>query len=83
MDKAYWPVYGDIRLLDEILGREEICEKDKYGCSDLAGAYYSYIALILYMLFANVLLLNLLIAMFSNTFQKVQENTEYIWNHLA
>ena len=30
----------------------------------------------IYMLFTNILLLNLLIAMFSYTFEKVQENTD-------
>ena len=33
----------------------------------------------LYMLFANVLLLNLLIAMFSNTFTKIEDDAERYW----
>ena len=33
----------------------------------------------LYMLFANVLLLNLLIAMFSNTFTKIEDHSERYW----
>ena len=33
----------------------------------------------LYMLFANVLLLNLLIAMFSNTFTKIEDDSERYW----
>ncbi|XP_055463196.1 transient receptor potential cation channel subfamily M member 2 isoform X2 [Psammomys obesus] len=35
--------------------------------------------LCLYLLFANILLLNLLIAMFNYTFQEVQEHTDQIW----
>ncbi|WAR05185.1 TRPM1-like protein [Mya arenaria] len=34
----------------------------------------------IYMMIANVLLLNLLIAMFSNTFRKVQDNTDKHWH---
>ena len=33
----------------------------------------------LYMLIANVLLLNLLIALFSNTFEQIQANAEKYW----
>ncbi|XP_059502989.1 transient receptor potential cation channel subfamily M member 2 isoform X2 [Stegostoma tigrinum] len=37
------------------------------------------ILLCLYLLFSNILLLNLLIAMFNYTFQVVQDNTDIIW----
>ena len=35
----------------------------------------------LYMLFANVLLLNLLIAMFSNTFTSIEDDSERYWKY--
>ncbi|KAB0398108.1 hypothetical protein E2I00_019756 [Balaenoptera physalus] len=41
--------------------------------------WLTVILLCLYLLFTNILLLNLLIAMFNYTFQQVQERTDQIW----
>ncbi|XP_024852512.1 transient receptor potential cation channel subfamily M member 2 isoform X3 [Bos taurus] len=41
--------------------------------------WLTVLLLCLYLLFANILLLNLLIAMFNYTFQQVQEHTDQIW----
>ncbi|KAJ1071012.1 hypothetical protein K5549_003991 [Capra hircus] len=41
--------------------------------------WLTVLLLCLYLLFANILLLNLLIAMFNYTFQQVQERTDQIW----
>ncbi|XP_069886906.1 transient receptor potential cation channel subfamily M member 2 isoform X1 [Dipodomys merriami] len=41
--------------------------------------WLTVILLCLYLLFTNILLLNLLIAMFNYTFQEVQEHTDQIW----
>ncbi|XP_011374673.1 transient receptor potential cation channel subfamily M member 2 [Pteropus vampyrus] len=41
--------------------------------------WLTVILLCLYLLFTNILLLNLLIAMFNSTFQQVQEHTDQIW----
>ncbi|XP_075793428.1 transient receptor potential cation channel subfamily M member 2 isoform X2 [Pelodiscus sinensis] len=41
--------------------------------------WLTVIMLCLYLLFTNILLLNLLIAMFNYTFQQVQEHTDQIW----
>uniref|UniRef100_A0A673J154 Ion transport domain-containing protein n=1 Tax=Sinocyclocheilus rhinocerous TaxID=307959 RepID=A0A673J154_9TELE len=41
--------------------------------------WLTIIMLCVYLLFANILLLNLLIAIFNYTFQEVQENTDTIW----
>lgn len=81
IDKAYWPIFGEMKLLDEI-NDEEICNnlalKGK-RCPEQSGIVFSYIGLIIYMVIINVLLLNLLIAMFSATFQKVHDRTKQIW----
>ncbi|XP_067945051.1 transient receptor potential cation channel subfamily M member-like 2 [Watersipora subatra] len=42
---------------------------------------YRSLLLALYMILTNVLLLNLLIAMFSYTFEKVQERSEILWKY--
>uniref|UniRef100_A0A8C7KTJ9 Transient receptor potential cation channel, subfamily M, member 2 n=1 Tax=Oncorhynchus kisutch TaxID=8019 RepID=A0A8C7KTJ9_ONCKI len=41
--------------------------------------WLTIILLCVYLLFANILLLNLLIAIFNYTFQEVQDNTDTIW----
>ncbi|XP_070771465.1 transient receptor potential cation channel subfamily M member 2 [Enoplosus armatus] len=41
--------------------------------------WLTIIMLCVYLLFANILLLNLLIAIFNFTFQEVQDNTDIIW----
>ncbi|XP_062389614.1 transient receptor potential cation channel subfamily M member 2-like [Sardina pilchardus] len=41
--------------------------------------WLTIIMLCVYLLFANILLLNLLIAIFNYTFQEVQDNTDKIW----
>lgn len=72
INKAYWPIYGEMQILEEIMERDDCLKEDKGDCPTQSGTYYSYIALIGYMVIANVLLINLLIAMFSSTFQDVQ-----------
>lgn len=57
INKAYWPIYGEMKILEEITDE---CN----DCPDIFGKYYSFIALMVYMTIANVLLINLLIAMF-------------------
>ena len=61
LNKAYWPLYGQMKIIDEI-NEYDICA-DKF-CPEKIGIYFSYIFLIVYMIAANILLINLLIAMF-------------------
>ncbi|XP_038079151.1 transient receptor potential cation channel subfamily M member 2-like isoform X2 [Patiria miniata] len=80
--KAYFQMDGEL-FLEDIEGNN--------GCSDnitliAAGAprcpqdsTIGVILLAIYMMLSNVLLLNLLIAMFSYTFSAVQENTDVFW----
>ena len=63
IDKAYWPLYGEMTILEEINNPDDQCSAND-TCPETTGIYFSYIALMIYMLIANVLLLNLLIAMF-------------------
>ncbi|CAF3845208.1 unnamed protein product [Rotaria sp. Silwood1] len=60
---AYWQIFGELEALDEI-------ESD---------GYVVFILLIAYMTVASVLLINLLIAMFSNTFDRLHMDADYIW----
>ena len=63
IDKAYWPIYGEMNILDELNDNGETC-LEKSRCPEASGKYYSFGALMIYMIVANVLLINLLIAMF-------------------
>lgn len=71
--KAYWPVYGTIKMLEDF---DRFYNTDcKVDCPEESGVIFSFVVLMIYMVIANVLLLNLLIAMFSSTYNRVQENT--------
>jgi len=62
IEKAYWPIYGEMKILEEINDEETCLESG--NCPEKSGVVFSYIGLMLYMIVVNVLLLNLLIAMF-------------------
>ncbi|XP_033748450.1 transient receptor potential cation channel subfamily M member-like 2 [Pecten maximus] len=82
----YWNLYGEL-ILDEMEIKEPECSFDPKlyendtlpRCPTQIGGYVVPILMGFYMMIANILLLNLLIAMFSNTFQKVQENSDLYW----
>ena len=64
INNAYWPIYGDTKILEDV--ERTSCDSNDDDCRipHPVGAIFSYIATMIYMLIANVLLLNLLIAMF-------------------
>ena len=62
IDKSYWPLYGEMKILDEMNDKKSCLLSN--SCPHPSGVAFSYILLIIYMLVVNVLLLNLLIAMF-------------------
>lgn len=68
-DLAYWPLFGQITLLSLIEDKKIPRDAQVYG--------YSLTAI--YMFLANILLLNLLIAMFSNTYNAVDQNANLVW----
>ncbi|CAD5126251.1 DgyrCDS14416 [Dimorphilus gyrociliatus] len=73
--KPYWQMYGEL-FLDDIEGNNQDCNN---SCPEK-----SWLALILfaiYMVIVNILLLNLLIAMFSSTYEKVESESEIIYKY--
>ncbi|XP_062566533.1 transient receptor potential cation channel subfamily M member 2-like, partial [Saccostrea cucullata] len=82
----YWQLYGEIN--NEVLEGEELS-----GCTNDTNIWktdtsidrcpeedWTVIAVAgFYMLFSNLLLVNLVIAMFSYTFERVQQNSEKLW----
>ena len=80
VNKAFWPIFGDMEILQEINVIDETC-LTQGNCPLESGIWFSYISLMIYMVIANVLLINLLIAMFSSTYERVEENTDQIWKY--
>ncbi|CAF1365162.1 unnamed protein product, partial [Rotaria sordida] len=64
---AYWHIFGEIQDL-------EVFEENFK-----ANGYAAFILLLGYMTIVSILLVNLLIAMFSNTFDRLQNNADRIW----
>ncbi|XP_036366346.1 transient receptor potential cation channel subfamily M member-like 2 isoform X3 [Octopus sinensis] len=75
--KAYFQMYGEL-FLEEY--DETNCNNVSGKCPSTIGTYIAPILMCLYILLTNILLLNLLIAMFSCTFQNVQVNTDLHWH---
>ena len=63
LNKAYWNVYGNMKILDDF-NQCDYDENDPHKCAEQSGIAFSFIALMIYLVIVNVLLINLLIAMF-------------------
>lgn len=57
--RAYWPIMGDMSMLLEIFKNDQNSD-----CPEKSGLWFTKIATVIYMLTANILLINLLIATF-------------------
>ena len=64
VDAAYWPVFGEIQILEQL--DFDSCVRNAEDCQnpEKSGVIFVYIVLLFYVIIANVLLVNLLIAMF-------------------
>lgn len=67
INKAYWPIFGTIKVLDDFDSIDFSCTDGK-DCPEMLGVIYSYVMLMVYVIIGNVLLINLLIAMFRLAF---------------
>ncbi|CAF1134485.1 unnamed protein product [Rotaria sp. Silwood1] len=68
---SYYLMYGSTENELEALDRNR----------DLGTSIATQILLAFHMLFVNILLINLLIAMFSYTFESVQNQTDHVWRY--
>ncbi|CAF4817676.1 unnamed protein product [Rotaria sp. Silwood1] len=64
---SYWQIFGELDILS------------KFENNFHATGYTVFILLVAYMAIVSILLVNLLIAMFSNTFYRLQTDTDRIW----
>ncbi|CAF3258135.1 unnamed protein product [Rotaria sp. Silwood2] len=77
--EPYWLIYGEVTdkyLLDDI-----ISGYNNSTTGNVAEATATHVLLAFHMLFINILLLNLLIAVFADSIGKVQQNTEFYWRY--
>ncbi|VDI66637.1 Hypothetical predicted protein [Mytilus galloprovincialis] len=71
----YWQLYGELNLDTYGGGTEE--ERDTGTGPEISEI--NIVLLALYMVLTQTILINFLIAMFSHTFNKFQENNELVW----
>eukprot|EP00794_Sanderia_malayensis_P009475 gene9475-10465_t len=74
----YWQTYGELFLHEDHLHSSTTTLFDTKKYNQYSEPIVS-VLMALYMLVANILLLNLLIAIFNNTYAEVQRNSERIW----
>jgi len=89
--KPYWQVYGEMTFLEEPSLDDEKCftdqnkiEEGEQRCprNELFNTplWIEYAGAI-YMILANVLLLNLLIALFASSYTKIEERSDELWKY--
>ncbi|XP_052082909.1 uncharacterized protein LOC127720374 [Mytilus californianus] len=86
---GYWMLFGELNLDGDTLSEPDctfnrtIYESGaEQRCPTELGVYLTPYLKATYGLIAVILLLNLLIAMYSHTFQKVQQESEFYWSEL-
>ncbi|VDI08563.1 Hypothetical predicted protein [Mytilus galloprovincialis] len=84
---GYWMLFGELNLdgdtLSDCTSNRTLYEIGPLQrCPTQLGLYITPYLKAVYGLIAVILLLNLLIAMYSDTFQKVQQESEFYWSQL-
>ncbi|KAF8784547.1 Transient receptor potential cation channel like protein [Argiope bruennichi] len=75
----YWHLFGELDLDEDSAGRFPTCEKDPSYCRQSPHAWLVPIMLAVYMLIGNILLVNMLIAVFTHVFDEVNTNSREIY----
>ncbi|CAM4808551.1 unnamed protein product [Rotaria magnacalcarata] len=77
--EPYWFIYGEPS--DKVLLDNLIDDGSNHSTPNVAEAAAAHFLLAFHMLFVNILVLNLLIAVFADSIGKVQQNTEFYWRY--
>lgn len=75
--RPYYNIYGELFTNDD--GATNTTTSFGTPVESSYGEAIAWVLLGIYMIVSNVLLLNIIIAVFNNTFNSVQENAEQIW----
>ncbi|CAF0977505.1 unnamed protein product [Brachionus calyciflorus] len=77
---SYFVLIGDYYTLASMTQADENCISTEDNiCPDYLGSQVSLVIYIVYLLFLNILLLNILIALFNKTFEKIQQASDPLW----
>ena len=77
----YWQMYGELSLESIVHENKTVCYENAF-CEDFTVYNHITIPLLaVYLLVGNVMLLNLLIAIFTSVFEDVQENSKEVWKY--
>ncbi|XP_052082915.1 uncharacterized protein LOC127720376 isoform X2 [Mytilus californianus] len=86
IQNGFWMLFGELNLDSDTLSEPHCTfnrtvyeSTDMQRCPAQLGVYLTPYLKALYGLIAVILLLNLLIAMYSDTFQKVHQESEFYW----
>ncbi|CAF4173280.1 unnamed protein product [Rotaria sp. Silwood2] len=77
--EPYWFIYGEVSdkdLLDKIINNDNVSTT-----ANGAEATATHVLLAFHMLFINILLLNLITAVFTHSIDEVRENTDFYWRY--
>ncbi|XP_042906195.2 transient receptor potential cation channel subfamily M member 3 [Parasteatoda tepidariorum] len=75
----YWHLFGELDLDEDSAGRFPTCDEDPSTCHQSPHAWIVPIMLAAYMLIGNILLVNMLIAVFTHVFDEVNTNSREIY----
>ncbi|CAH8845399.1 unnamed protein product [Trichobilharzia szidati] len=75
---AYFQMFGDFSL-DALQGEDRTCQN--HMCPTKTSRWLVPIMLGFYVLLTNILMFNLLIAMFSKTYEEIESASTYYWNY--
>nr|CAH8850050.1 unnamed protein product [Trichobilharzia regenti] len=75
----YWNLFGEL-MLDYAFAEKEGCPSNSVNTEECPTFnFLSPLFLAVYLMIAAILLMNLLIAIFSNVFEKIEENSIELW----
>ncbi|PAA69120.1 hypothetical protein BOX15_Mlig025325g1 [Macrostomum lignano] len=82
MKTSYFQVFGELKvdmMSGDVTTLTEQCKTSSVGCPDIWGKWLAPILLGVHIVLTNVLLLNLLIATFSHTYEEIQSSSTQHW----
>ncbi|PAA87341.1 hypothetical protein BOX15_Mlig013780g2 [Macrostomum lignano] len=80
LTRAWFQMFGDFQL-ENVQAQDNNCQNDG-TCPNWAARWLVPIMLGIYVLLTNILMFNLLIAMFSSTYESVHQFSAQHWNYL-
>ncbi|KAG5447154.1 Transient receptor putative cation channel sub M member 2 [Clonorchis sinensis] len=77
---AYFQMFGEYQLEDLTTKKSDDCKTNKLNCVDGISEWLAPIILAIFVILTQVLLLNLLIAMFTSTYERIESSATGYWS---